>query len=48
MYFLKYYVEFSINYKSLVKDNLKYNVKGYIWEIYKKNIAHELYTIPKK
>ena len=42
MYFLKTYIDFSIKYNILVKDNLNEDVKGIIWKIYKYLISYNI------
>jgi len=42
MYFLKTYIDFSIKYNILVKDNLNEDVKRLIWTIYKYQISHNI------
>ena len=42
MYFLKHYSDFSAKYNIIVGNRLNYDLKLYIWEIYKELIAEKV------
>ena len=41
---IRFYIDFSIKYNTLVGNKLNYDLKCYIWDIYKKMIAQEILT----